>query len=287
MEVALIIPTCNAASHWPSLCEGICRQSLRPDQVIVIDSSSTDGTAAQARAAGFDVIEISRSEFSHGGSRQAAALRAPHADILIYLTQDAIPCGTEAFRTLVGVFRDPDVGAAYGRQIPRQTADAIEAHARLFNYPPASQLRSWECRATLGFKSIFFSNAFGAYRRRALMGIGGFSPHVDFGEDTLAIAHLHRAGWKSAYVADALAVHSHAHSLRDEFNRYFEIGVLHSRELWLTQQFGAATNEGRRFVLSELRYLLQHDPLKIPSALLRTAAKFVAYHSGRTAYHPT
>jgi rhamnosyltransferase len=283
MRVVLIIPTYNAAQHWRSLHAGIRRQSLVPDQVIIIDSSSTDGTRAQARAAGFTVVEISRREFSHGGSRQAAALHAPDADILVYLTQDAIPHGTESFRTLVNAFRDPEVGAAYGRQLPRPNADAIETHARLFNYPPASQLRSWEGRATLGFKSIFFSNAFGAYRRQALMAVGGFSSRANFGEDTLAVAHLHRAGWKSVYVADALVEHSHAYSLRDEFRRYFDIGVFHRREHWLIEQFGAATSEGRRFVLSELRYLLRHAPRKIPSALLRTAAKFIAYRSGRSA----
>ena len=252
-----------------------------PDQVIVVDSSSTDGTADRARAAGFTVIEIERSEFSHGGSRQAAAVHASHADILIYMTQDAVPRDADGFRNLVAAFRDPAVAAAYGRQLPHQRATAIETHARRFNYPDVSGIRSWETRTTHGFKSIFFSNAFGAYRRKALMEIGGFSPDVIFGEDTLAVAHLHRAGWKSAYVADALVQHSHSYSIGAEFRRYFDIGVFHDRERWLIEQLGIVGGEGRRFVLSELRYLTKHAPHEIPSALLRTVAKFFAYHAGR------
>jgi rhamnosyltransferase len=281
MNFALIIPTFNAAHHWQALRDGVRRQSLAPGEVIVIDSSSTDNTAALARAAGFTVIEIDRSAFNHGGTRQAAAKSVPHADILIYLTQDVVPLGVDSFRNIVAVFSDPVIGAAYGRQLPRPRHSAIEAHARHFNYPAASRVRSWECRKNLGFKSIFFSNAFGAYRRTALMSIGGFSPNVTFGEDTLAAAHLHRAGWKTAYVADALVEHSHAYSLWTEARRYFDIGLFHRREHWLIEEFGSASGEGRRFVLSELRYLFKHNPLEIPSALVRTAAKYAAYQAGR------
>lgn len=281
MNIALIIPTLNAASHWEALVSGIQRQSLQPNNVIVIDSSSSDGTADRARAAGFTVIEIPRSEFSHGGTRQAAALAAPHADILLYLTQDAIPHGTQAFRHLAAAFQSPDVGAAYGRQLPRPCASAIEAHARFFNYHSVSHLRSWESRKALGFKSIFFSNTFGAFRRDALMSVGGFSTDVSFGEDTLAVARLHRAGWKTAYVAEALVEHSHAYSIKAEFRRYLEIGILHERERWLLEEFGAADSEGWRFVVSELRYLSTYAPHHIPSAMLRTLAKYIAYRRGR------
>jgi rhamnosyltransferase len=281
MKIALIIPTLNAASNWQVFVSGIQSQSLTPDDVIVIDSSSTDGTPNHARASGFTVVEIARNAFSHGGTRQAAALAAPHADLLIYLTQDAVLRCSESLRHLVAAFENPEIGAAYGRQLPRPRASAIEAHARLFNYRPVSHLRSWESRMTLGFKSIFFSNTFGAFRRDALMSVGGFSPDVNFGEDTLAVARLHRAGWKTAYVAEALVEHSHAFSIGAEFRRYVEIGVLHERERWLVEEFGAADGEGWRFVASELRYLSARAPLHIPSAMLRTLAKYVAYRSGR------
>src|SRR6476660_2310657 len=114
-QVALIIPTHNAARHWIALCEGIRKQSEYPDQVIVVDSSSTDGTSAAARYAGFEVVEIDGRDFDHGGTRQLAAEHASKADILIYLTQDAVPSKPDAFRNLIAAFEDPAIGAAYGR----------------------------------------------------------------------------------------------------------------------------------------------------------------------------
>ncbi len=278
--VALIIPTFNAARYWPALSEGIRKQRLALNQVIVIDSSSSDGTQDLARNDGFTVVEIPSKDFNHGGTRQLGAELAGEAEILIYLTQDAVAFDGDAFANLVGIFEDAEIGAAYGRQLPRETAGPIEAHARYFSYPPASRVRSWESRRIHGFKSIFFSNAFGAYRRSALISVGGFSPDVIFGEDTLVVARLHRAGWKTAYVADAMVRHSHAYSIAEEFRRYFDIGVLHARETWLIDQFGSASGEGRRFVGSELKHLMKHAPHHIPSALLRTSAKYLGYKIG-------
>lgn len=280
-RVAVIIPTYNAARYWPELSRGIQAQTLRPERVIVIDSSSADGTAELARRDGFEVVEIASSEFNHGGTRQMGAEYAADANILIYLTQDAVPDGADAFVSLVRAFSDPEIGAAYGRQLPRQSASPIEAHSRLFSYPDASQVRSWESRKAMGFKSIFFSNAFGAYRREALMSVGGFSPDVIFGEDTLVVARMHRAGWKTAYVADAMVRHSHGYTITEEFRRYFDIGVLHAREGWLNEQFGSASGEGRRFVVSELKYLLKHGAHHAPSAMARTLAKYAGYKIGR------
>ena len=281
LRVALIIPTYNAATYWKALSAGIAEQSLVPDRKIVIDSSSSDGTADLARRDGFEVLEISPHEFNHGGTRQMGADLAVNANVLIYLTQDSVPSGTDAFANLVRAFEDPEIGAAYGRQLPREKATPIEAHGRHFSYGERDVVRSWESRKIAGFKSIFFSNAFGAYRREALMSVGGFSPDVIFGEDTLVVARMHRAGWKTAYVANATARHSHAYSISEEFRRYFDIGVLHSRESWLMDHFGSAAGEGRRFVLSELKYLLRHGVLHVPSAVARTVAKYLGYRIGR------
>ncbi|HEY6848352.1 MAG TPA: glycosyltransferase family 2 protein, partial [Terracidiphilus sp.] len=120
-----------------------------------------------------------------------------------------------------------------------------------------------------------------AYRRSALMNAGGFPTNVIFGEDMITAARLLLTGHKVAYVADACAHHSHPYTPMQEFKRYFDIGVLHSRERWLLDEFGKANGEGKRFVLSELRYLQGRDAWQIPSALLRTGIKLVGYQLGQ------
>lgn len=276
----VIVPTLNAAKDWPLFAPALlaCAQ---PEQVLIVDSESTDGTPDLARAAGFRLHTIQRSDFNHGGTRRMAAGLVPDAEILIYMTQDAVCSGPDVLRSLLAVFADPLVAAACGRQLPRHGATAIEAHARIFNYPSLSEIRTLESRARLGIKAAFLSNSLAAYRRPALMQVGHFPDNVIFGEDMVTSARLLLAGYRVAYVAEAVIYHSHAYTMTQEFRRYFDIGVLHSRERWLLDEFGGAGGEGKRFVLSELSYLRKHDPRQIPSAFMRTVIKLIAYRLGR------
>jgi rhamnosyltransferase len=276
----VIVLTLNAAADWPHFAPMLLA-SVQPGQVIVIDSDSTDGTAALARAAAFEVRSIARRDFNHGATRQLAAEMFPDAEILVYLTQDAVLARPDAVVTLLAAFQDLRVSAAYGRQLPRPEAGAIEAHARSFNYPANSDVHDLASRERLGLKAIFISNSFAAYRRSALLEIGGFRRDVIFGEDTLAAADLLLSGHKVAYIADACVYHSHDYTWRQEFRRYFDIGVLHSRERRTLGEFGRPTGEGRRFVVSEMKYLGKRNLRKIPSALARTGFKLLGYRLGK------
>lgn len=277
----VVVPTLNAARDWPSFLPALLSCGVQPDQVLIVDSESTDGTPELARAAGFEVVSILRTDFNHGGTRQMAAERLAHAEILVYLTQDAVLANPDAIEMMLAAFDDPLVGAVCGRQLPRPEAGAIEAHVRAFNYPAASEMRSLVSRDRLGIKAVFLSNAFAAYRRSALLQVGGFPRDVLFGEDTLVAAKLLLAGFKLAYVAEASVFHSHSYTWVQEFRRYFDIGVLHSREHWLMDEFGNATGEGKRFVVSQLRYLRNTDPGQIPSALARIGVKLLGYRLGQ------
>jgi len=276
-----VIPTLNAAKHWPAFHLALSTQTFRPKHVVVIDSSSSDGTASLAEAAGYRVLSVPRSEFNHGATRQLVVDLLEDLEVVVFLTQDAVLASSDALGDLVTSLLDRSVGAAYGRQLPRPGATPIESHARLFNYPDTSDLRDFASRERLGFKAIFISNSFAAYRREALMSVGGFPTNVIFGEDTVTAAKLLRAGWKIAYVAEAQAYHSHTYTWIQEFKRYFDIGVLHSRESWLLDEFGRAGSEGKRFVLSELKYLFPRYWWLIPSAFVRTALKLLGYRLGR------
>src|ERR1700733_8837312 len=150
----VIVPTLNAARAWPLFAPALLA-SVRPEQVLIIDSESTDGTMNLARAAGFQVHSVTRAKFNHGGTRQMAAQMLPDVEILVFMTQDAVLTGPNALANLFAVFGDPQVGAACGRQLPRSGAKPIEAHSRRFNYPETSNMRTLASREQLGIKAVF------------------------------------------------------------------------------------------------------------------------------------
>lgn len=279
-KVGLIVPTLDAGGLWESWLQALARQTRKPDYLLVIDSSSSDGTADLARAHGFAVKRIDKAEFNHGGTRQAGVAMLPGAEIIVFMTQDAVLAGPRALERLLAAFDDGRVGAAYGRQLPHHGAGAIAAHARLFNYPPESGTRRLEDRARFGIKTAFISNSFAAYRRGALAQAGGFPADAIMGEDACVAGKMLVNGWKVAYRADAQVRHSHEYGFMDEFKRYFDIGVFHADFSWLQLVFGGVSGEGWRFVLSEARYLLKRAPWLIPSAMLRTALKWLGFKMG-------
>ena len=282
-DVALIVPTYRPGPLWAAWLKAWQMLDPAPAHTLVIDSNSGDGTAEAAEAAGCEVWRISPSEFNHGGTRQRAAEALSAYPILVYVTQDALFAHPEAIAELVACFADPHTQAAYGRQLPRPQADAIEAHARLFNYPPQSRIQRWEDRAALGIKAAFCSNSFAAYRRNALMAVGGFPDDIILSEDAAVAGRMVQQGGIVRYVASAQVIHSHGYSWREEFRRYFDIGAFHAMSPWLIDTFGRPEGEGGRFVRSEWRYLWQHAPQQLPAALIRTGLKYLGYRLGHHA----
>lgn len=279
-SVAVIIPTLNAASLWSNLADSLSLQVIPPTQIFIVDSSSEDGTPDLARSSGYDVTVIDRRSFNHGGTRQMMAERLPWASILIYLTQDVV-LRPSCIENLLKGFHDLQIAAVFGRQLPRKNATPIEGHSRIFSYPDRSIVRTLDCRKDLGFRAIFFSNAFSAYRRDALLSIGGFPQNVIVSEETIVSAKLLLAGWKTAYIADAEVTHSHDYNMTEQFKRFFDVGVLHSNEPWLLKEFGGVGGEGGKYVKEELMYLWPKYPYLVPLSLMLTATKLLGYRIGR------
>ncbi|MBA4365782.1 MAG: rhamnosyltransferase [Coprothermobacter sp.] len=279
---ALVTLTLNAGTTAVAVIAGVQSQRLQPQVWLVLDSGSSDGTVQAFTQAGADVVPVDRALFDHAATRQMAVDRLDGADAVVFMTQDAALADADALGTLVACLEDPRIGVAYGRQVPRPGAGAIERHARLFNYPDAGAVHMMDDAARLGIKAAFCSNSFAAWRRSALLSVGGFPSPCILGEDMLTAARLLQAGYGVVYCADAHVVHSHALTAGGEARRYFDTGVMHVDNAWLLEAFGSAGGEGIRFVWSEVRYLATRGAvLRIPEALVRDVVKLAAYHLGR------
>ena len=278
---SVIIPTRDAAEQIRGLVEALKFQTV-PCEIIVVDSSSSDNTAGIARSLGAEVVVIGQGDFDHGGTRTLAA-RIAKGDILVCMTQDAMPSDERAIANLLAPFMDPTVAAAYGRQLPYPGASPFGAHLRLFNYPEISCVRRLADKEQYGIRTIFLSNSFAAYRKSALKDSGWFREGLIMGEDTCAAAELLLAGYKIAYVAEAMVYHSHNYTLLEEFRRYFDIGVFHRTEHWILEKFGEAGGEGRRYLASELRYVLKQKKYHLlPEFIARNCMKYAGYRLGKT-----
>lgn len=277
---SIIIPTFNAEKQMRNLFEALRSQTVS-SEIIVVDSSSSDRTVELAESFGARVLVVRREDFDHGKTRTLAG-NAAKGDILLYMTQDALPFDRHSVENMVRLFDDPLIAASFGRQLPYADASAFGAHLRLFNYPETPYIRTLGDKKTYGIKTPFLSNSFCAYRRSSLERILWFKEKLILGEDTYAGAKLLLAGYKIAYVPDAMVYHSHNYSAFQEAGRYFDIGVFHKSEQWIIREFGKAEGEGARYVQSALAFLGKNGKsYLLPEFIARNILKYIAYSLGR------
>lgn len=281
--ISIIIPTLNGGELFAEVLESIAGQTLaRKYELLVYDSLSTDNTVRKAKSFGATVVDVRRDDFDHGSTRTLAARQA-QGEILVFMTQDAVLEDEFALEKLLAPFADrDDIAATYGRQLPAPGADLFAEHLRLHNYPDTPYVRCWQDRQQYGFKTVFISNSFAAWRRDVLAAHGYFPAKQLFGEDTCALANLMENGYCVAYVSGARVYHSHNYSPVQDFRRYFDIGVFHACHSNLLEKFGSPTGAGKRFVRSEISFLLQQKKfVRLFESILRSGAKLIAYQLGK------
>ena len=278
IPLTVVIPTHNAGLLFDKCIEMIKCQKANIDQVIVIDTESTDGTYEKCIEAGFETERISKKEFGHGKTRQYA-LEKSHNEYVVYLTQDAQLYNENSILNLISILEDnPDIALVYGRQLPYHHNGILGSYARQFNYPDKSHINCFEDRKTRGIKAAFSSDSYCGYRKSLLMKIGGFPRHLKFAEDTYVAAKLLMAGYKTAYCAEAKVYHAHDYTLKEEFFRYREIGRFHNEERWILDAFGKAEGEGIRLVMNEAKYLIKQGKISLlPIAFLHNLMKYAGY----------
>ncbi len=276
-SVGVVVVTYNARSCLRRCLEPIQRSALRP-KILVIDSSSSDGTADLARELGADVHVIPKNEFNHGITREIGR-RMLGTDIAVMVTQDISPIGSDMIETLVEPILSGKASIAFARQLPHDGAGFFEAFPRRFNYPPENEIRGLEDIGRLGSMTYFCSDSCCSWSNAALDSIGGFRKTLTM-EDTIATAMLLQAGHRIAYVGNAAVMHSHHYTLKQEFCRYFDTGIVRAQWRSLFALGKSDEERGKTFFSSMLRELAETDPAKIPYAVLSAAAKYLGYKIG-------
>jgi len=215
--VSVVIPVKNGERYLEELLAALARE--RADELLVIDSGSTDRSLEIARAApGVTLLEIPPHEFGHGRTRNLGAERA-RGELICFLTQDATPVPGWLDAVRAGFALDDRVGAVFGPHLPRpytspMIARELERHFAGFEAPDGGP---WLQRAG---DEPFLSNVNAAYRREAWATIRfrdvAYSEDQAFGRDLLA------AGWLKAYHPGAAVLHAHDYGAVEFMRRYFD-----------------------------------------------------------------
>ena len=276
-RIGIAVITYNARHLLETSLPPLLNSSI-PARVLVVNSSSQDGTVELAQKLGAETLIVPRASFNHGSTREEAR-KYLGTDIVVMTTPDAIAVDRFVVEKLVEPLLQNKAALAYARQLPHDGADLFEAFPREFNYPAQSHIRTLKDIQEHGSYTFFFSDSFSAYQNSALDLIGGFAP-VLTGEDTVALAKLLHKGLSVAYVAEAEVKHSHRYTLLQEFKRYFDTGLARKTYQDLISVAGSDDARGMQFTKALLQKITEECPTKLPYAVLQTAAKWLGYKIG-------
>lgn len=282
MKIDVIIPTYKPGKEFEKLIGRLQKQEY-PIHKIIIINTRTDIFPEELDRSNYEIeiTHIEPDQFDHGGTRNMGAGMSD-ADIVVYMTQDAIPVDEKLIGTFAKIFEEnPDIGIAYGRQLPREECNIIERYTRRFNYPEKSLIKTKEDLPRLGIKTFFCSDVCAAYRRNYLLSAGGFEDPTIFNEDMIFAGKRIYAGDKVAYVAEAKVIHSHNYTGRQQFHRNFDLAVSQTQHPEVFEGF-PSEGEGIRMVKATAKYLVRNGyPWKVFMLVYQSGCKYIGYFLGK------
>ena len=176
-KLSVIIPTLNEERHVGALLSDIAAQTRKPDEVLVVDAGSADGTVAVVRRLPFAKLLESTPPVACGrnlGGQSATG------DVLIFLDAD-VRLPERFFENFLEEFENKQLDVACPLYVPYRSTPAIKAFHTLFNL------------VTRVFQGMLPSGAGHCItvRRRVFQENRGFDPGLKF-DDIELIRRLSR-----------------------------------------------------------------------------------------------
>jgi rhamnosyltransferase len=235
-SVTVAVPVLNGGERFRELLKALGEQRNAANvelEILIVDSGSTDGSVEAAREAGARVIEIDKSTFQHGRTRNLAVGEAK-GEVVALLTDDSVPATDIWLDSIVeGFAQADDVALVFGPQLAipehphfvrREMRDHFQGFAGedggvdLKRMAPGPEGQS-EYEANQGVFA-FFSDANGALAKWA------WADHpyreVPYAEDQLIGRAMIEAGFAKVFHPDAAVIHSHHYGVIGSLKRYFD-----------------------------------------------------------------
>jgi len=210
--VSVILTVLNEGEAARAVLDSLCKQTLRPDEVVIADGGSRDQTVAVLRE--YEVklpLKIVSAPGSSIAQGRNAAIRAASGDIL-GVTDAGVRCRPDWLERLTAPFGAPEVMAVAGffcsaPQTVLETAMGSTVLPEARDVNPATYLPS--------SRSV-------AFRRAAWEAAGGYPEWLDYSEDVIFDLALRRKFGPFVFVPQALVDFRPRGSLRALARQYYQ-----------------------------------------------------------------
>ena len=280
-SVDVVIPSYRPDEKFSRLMKKLQEQEYPIGTIFVINTKAGRFPKEVEQIEKVKVSHIERREFDHGATRDMG-MQMSKAEIVVFMTQDAVPADEYMIGNLVKVLEEDEMtGAAYARQLAASGCNYIEKYTRKFNYPENSRIKSKEDLQEMGIKTFFCSNVCAAYKRNIYEKAGGFCKKTIFNEDMILAGHMINAGYKVAYVAEARVIHSHNYTGMQQFHRNFDMAVSQAEHPEVFEGI-KSESEGIKLVKQTAAHLVKRRKIHlVPKLVYQSGCKYIGYRMGK------
>ncbi len=228
MDCSIIIRAYNEEQHIARLLDGISHQTVRDVETILVDSGSTDRTAAIASMYPVKILHIAPEEFSFGRSLNLGLAQSQHK-LAVLASAHVYPVYPDWLERLLEPFAHAEIGLSYGKQRGNRQSNFAEQQVFANWYPDQPNPR----------QTHPFCNNANAAIRRSLWEEHPYDETLTGLEDLAWARGLVDQGLALAYVAEAEVVHVHRETPHGVYNRYRREAMAFKR-LFPEQNFSLA-----------------------------------------------
>lgn len=197
--LTVIVPAYNEAASLGETLESLLGQTCVPDEIIVVDDCSTDGTGVVAERYGVTVLRPPHNTGSKAGA-QNFALTQVHTPFVMALDADTT-LAPDAIEKLAAAFDRDRVAAACGFVLPRRVRTMWERGRYveyLFAFTFYKQVQDYYQ------KPLISSGCFSMYRTAILRDMGGW-PSRTLAEDMDLTWSLYESGYEVRFLPEAVS----------------------------------------------------------------------------------
>jgi rhamnosyltransferase len=265
LSVGMVIRSLNEEKHIGRLLTGVAHQTVQPDEIVLVDSGSTDATVEIATRFGARVVTIAPKDFSFGRSLNLGCA-ALDTDVLVFASAHVYPLFDTWLQHLVRPLEESEIALSYGRQVGDHRTKFSEQRL----------LGRWFPAQSIPRQSQPFCNNANAAVRRSVWKEQPYDEDLTGLEDLDWARRAIAKGHVLSYVAEAPVVHVHEESWQRLRDRYRREAIAHKR-IYEDQRLSAveAVALGVRHIAADYASAARQG------ALLRNLGAIPSFHAAQ------